>query len=195
MVAPAVVLPLLPAMRGRQRRTVDARLAHPLGLRLHQLPGPARRHLPRLRRRHRRTRTGQPRQPGRCDLTGLPLPPPRPPGVTTFSCTSDPAGTPAVALPAGGHVLAAQQHTDALISALLASRGQPAEAPAPPASWDVIEESHAGKQSTLLVRASGPVLDPAWTVRPVSLEDMVLAYMSQPGDAARADLAGLEIAS
>jgi ABC-2 type transport system ATP-binding protein len=58
-----------------------------------------------------------------------------------------------------------------------------------PASWDVIEESHAGKQSTLLI------LDPAWTVRPVTLEDMVLAYMSQPGDAARASLAGLEIAS
>src|SRR5487761_676083 len=63
-------------------------------------------------RRHRRTRTGQPRQPGRCDLTGLPLPPPRPPGATTFSCTSDPAATPAVALPAGGQVLAAQQHVD-----------------------------------------------------------------------------------
>jgi len=78
-------------------------------------------------RRHRRTRTGQPRQPGRCDLTGLPLPPPRPPGATTFSCTSDPVGTPAVALPAGGHVLAAQQHVDALISALLASRGRSAE--------------------------------------------------------------------
>ncbi len=60
---------------------------------------------------------------------------------------------------------------------------------------DVIEESHAGKQITLLVRTSDPVLDPAWTVRPVSLEDLVLAYMSQPGDAARADLAGLEIAS
>jgi hypothetical protein len=57
-------------------------------------------------RRHRRTRTAQPRQPGRCDLTGLPLPPPRPPGATTFSCTSDPVGTPAVALPAGAHVLA-----------------------------------------------------------------------------------------
>jgi hypothetical protein len=81
-------------------------------------------------RRHRRTRTGQPRQPGLCDLTGLPLPPPRPPGATTFSCASDPAGTPAVALPAGGHVLAAQQHVDALISALLASRGRPAEAAA-----------------------------------------------------------------
>jgi hypothetical protein len=78
-------------------------------------------------RRHRRTRTGQPRHPGRCDLTGLPLPPPRPPGATTFSCTSDPASTPAVALPAGGRVLAAQQHVDALITALLASRGRPAE--------------------------------------------------------------------
>jgi ABC-2 type transport system ATP-binding protein len=64
-----------------------------------------------------------------------------------------------------------------------------------PASWDVIEESHAGKQSTFLVRTSGPVLDPAWTVRPVTLEDMVLAYMSQPGDAALAGRAGLEIAS
>jgi ABC-2 type transport system ATP-binding protein len=64
-----------------------------------------------------------------------------------------------------------------------------------PASWDVIEESHAGKQSTLLVRTCEPVLDPAWTVRPVSLEDLVLAYMSQPGDAVRADRAGLEIAS
>jgi ABC-2 type transport system ATP-binding protein len=64
-----------------------------------------------------------------------------------------------------------------------------------PVSWDVIEESQAGKQSTLLVRTCDPILDPAWTVRPVSLEDMVLAYMSQPGGAARADRAGLEIAS
>ena len=64
-----------------------------------------------------------------------------------------------------------------------------------PASLDVIEESHAGKQTTLLVRAPSPVLDPAWTVRPVTLEDMVLAYMSQPADTARADQAGLEIAS
>ncbi len=64
-----------------------------------------------------------------------------------------------------------------------------------PASWEIIEESHAGKQSTLLVRTSDPVLDPAWTVRPVTLEDLVLAYMSQPGDAARAGQPGLEIAS
>jgi ABC-2 type transport system ATP-binding protein len=64
-----------------------------------------------------------------------------------------------------------------------------------PASWDVIEESHAGKQSTLLVRTTDPILDPAWTVRPVSLEDMVLAYMSQPGNGTPAGRAGLEIAS
>jgi ABC-2 type transport system ATP-binding protein len=64
-----------------------------------------------------------------------------------------------------------------------------------PASWDVIEESHAGKQSTLLVRTSDAILDPAWTARPVSLEDLVLAYMSQPADAARGRRPGLEVAS
>jgi hypothetical protein len=78
-------------------------------------------------RRHRSTRAGQPRRPGRCDLTGLPLAPWRPPRGGTSSCISDPAGTPAVALPAGGHVLAAQQHADAIIAALLASQGEPAE--------------------------------------------------------------------
>jgi ABC-2 type transport system ATP-binding protein len=64
-----------------------------------------------------------------------------------------------------------------------------------PASWDVIEESHVGKQSTLLVRTSEPILDPAWTARPVSLEDLILAYMSQPGDAAHAGRPGLKVAS
>jgi hypothetical protein len=78
-------------------------------------------------RRHQRTRAGQPRQPGCCDLTGLPLPPWHPPRGGTATCTSNPAGTPAVELPAGGHVLAAQQHVNALIAALLAARGQPAE--------------------------------------------------------------------
>ena len=47
-----------------------------------------------------------------------------------------------------------------------------------PASWDVMEEIYAGKQSTLLVRTSDAIIDPAWTARPVSLEDLVLAYMS-----------------
>ena len=91
-------------------------------------------------RRHQRTRTGQPRQPGRCDLTGLPLPPWRPPRGGTASCTSDPAATPATALPADGHVLAAQQHVDAIIAALLASRGQPAETAA---LQQYLDDAHA----------------------------------------------------
>jgi ABC-2 type transport system ATP-binding protein len=48
-----------------------------------------------------------------------------------------------------------------------------------PASQQVIEESHTGKQSTFLVRTSGPIYDPAWTVRPVTLDDLVIAYMSR----------------
>jgi len=51
-----------------------------------------------------------------------------------------------------------------------------------PAGQEVITESHTDKQSSLLVRADGPVLDPAWAVKPVSLEDLVLAYMSRVGD-------------
>jgi ABC-2 type transport system ATP-binding protein len=47
-----------------------------------------------------------------------------------------------------------------------------------PAGLEVIEESHTDKQSVLLVRTGEPVHDPAWTVMPVSLEDLVLAYMN-----------------
>lgn len=51
-----------------------------------------------------------------------------------------------------------------------------------PAGQEIITESHTDKQSNLLVRTDGPVLDPAWAVKPVSLEDLVLAYMSRAGD-------------
>ena len=51
-----------------------------------------------------------------------------------------------------------------------------------PAGQEVITESHTDKQTSLLVRTEGPVLDPAWAVKPVSLEDLVLAYMSRAGD-------------
>jgi ABC-2 type transport system ATP-binding protein len=55
-----------------------------------------------------------------------------------------------------------------------------------PAAQEVITESHTDKQSSLLVRTDGPVLDPAWAVKPVSMEDLVLAYMSRAGDDAPA---------
>jgi len=48
-----------------------------------------------------------------------------------------------------------------------------------PGGWQVITASHTDRQSTLVVRTADPVLDPAWTVSPLSLEDMLLAYLSQ----------------
>jgi ABC-2 type transport system ATP-binding protein len=48
-----------------------------------------------------------------------------------------------------------------------------------PSSHEVIEQSHTDKQSTFLVRTDQPILDPAWTVRPVTLDELVLAYMGQ----------------
>jgi ABC-2 type transport system ATP-binding protein len=50
-----------------------------------------------------------------------------------------------------------------------------------PAGQQVISASHTDVQTTLLVRTAGPVLDPAWTVSGVTMEDLVLAYMSQAG--------------
>jgi ABC-2 type transport system ATP-binding protein len=64
-----------------------------------------------------------------------------------------------------------------------------------PAGQEVIEESHTDKQSLLLIRTSEPVLDPAWAVRPVSLEDLVLAYMRRAGSAGGARRPGLEVVS
>jgi ABC-2 type transport system ATP-binding protein len=51
-----------------------------------------------------------------------------------------------------------------------------------PANQEVIEESHTDKQSTFLVRTDDPILDPAWNVKPVTMEDLVLAYMSRSRD-------------
>ncbi|HMD94499.1 MAG TPA: ABC transporter ATP-binding protein [Trebonia sp.] len=48
-----------------------------------------------------------------------------------------------------------------------------------PGGMEVISASHTDVQSTLLVRSSDPVMDPAWTLSEVTLEDLVLAYMSQ----------------
>jgi ABC-2 type transport system ATP-binding protein len=48
--------------------------------------------------------------------------------------------------------------------------------------WQVISASHTDRQTTLLVRSSSLIDDPAWTVDQIGLEDLVLAYMSQaPG--------------
>jgi len=51
-----------------------------------------------------------------------------------------------------------------------------------PATQKIIESSHVDRQSTLLVHTEEPILDPAWTVTPVTLDDLVLAYMRQARD-------------
>jgi ABC-2 type transport system ATP-binding protein len=72
------------------------------------------------------------------------------------------------------------------VSALLASHhrlsGPRRDLGTLPAGQDVIEESHTDKQSTLLVRTGEPIHDPAWTVTPVSMEELVLAYMNPAND-------------
>jgi ABC-2 type transport system ATP-binding protein len=53
-----------------------------------------------------------------------------------------------------------------------------------PSSLEVVEETHTDKQSVLLVRTSDPfpVFDPSWSVKPVTMDDLVLAYMRQARD-------------
>ncbi len=48
-----------------------------------------------------------------------------------------------------------------------------------PSDQQVIGESHTDRQSTLVVRTDKPVLDPAWSVESLDLEDLVLAYMTR----------------
>jgi ABC-2 type transport system ATP-binding protein len=47
-----------------------------------------------------------------------------------------------------------------------------------PADQHVVAASHTDRQSTFLVRTESPILDPAWEVSGLTLEDLVLAYMS-----------------
>jgi ABC-2 type transport system ATP-binding protein len=48
------------------------------------------------------------------------------------------------------------------------------------ASAEVISASHTERQSTLFVRSTASIPDPAWTGHKVSLEDFVLACLARP---------------
>jgi len=63
-----------------------------------------------------------------------------------------------------------------------------------PASQTIIEESHVDRQTTLIVRSDDPVLDPAWVVSPLTLDDLVLAYMRQARDGTVPTRNGLAVA-
>ena len=49
-----------------------------------------------------------------------------------------------------------------------------------PADQQVVSAKHTDRQTTVLVRTETPILDPAWSIGQLSLEDLVLEYMSNP---------------
>ena len=61
-----------------------------------------------------------------------------------------------------------------------------------PADQHVVSASHTERQTTLVVRADGPIHDPAWSVGQLGLEDLVLAYMGGPS-VDRSPRAALEV--
>jgi ABC-2 type transport system ATP-binding protein len=46
----------------------------------------------------------------------------------------------------------------------------------------VVRADHSERQSTLLVRTDGPIVDTAWAVHEVDLEELVLAYMGEQNE-------------
>jgi ABC-2 type transport system ATP-binding protein len=48
----------------------------------------------------------------------------------------------------------------------------------------ILQARSSERQSTVLVRAHGPILDPAWEVHEASLEDIILAYLALPAGTA-----------
>jgi ABC-2 type transport system ATP-binding protein len=49
-----------------------------------------------------------------------------------------------------------------------------------PSNQHVISAKHTDRQTTVLVRTEAPILDPAWSVAELGLEDLVLEYMANP---------------
>ena len=82
---------------------------------------------------------------------------------------------------------------DALLAShhrLIGPRRDPASLPS---DQEVIQASHTDRQSTLIVQTRHPMLDPTWTVEQLSLEDLVLAYMSQAANGHRSARPTLEV--
>jgi ABC-2 type transport system ATP-binding protein len=52
----------------------------------------------------------------------------------------------------------------------------------------LVQATHTARQSTLLIRVGGPVVDPAWEGADVGLEELILGYMGQDAPPALARL-------
>lgn len=64
-----------------------------------------------------------------------------------------------------------------------------------PMTQHIIEESHTDKQSIFLVKSDEPIHDPSWIVTPVTVDDLVLAYMGQARDDMRSRKSTLGVVS
>jgi ABC-2 type transport system ATP-binding protein len=62
-----------------------------------------------------------------------------------------------------------------------------------PGDQYVISASHTDRQSTFLIRTDEHILDPAWTVTQLTLEDLVLAYMGRSHPSRHNDRPVLEV--
>ncbi|HEY2550779.1 MAG TPA: ABC transporter ATP-binding protein [Streptosporangiaceae bacterium] len=83
----------------------------------------------------------------------------------------------------GGSRVALAGEADEILASHVMLTGPRRDPGALPAGQELIHASHTDRQSTLVVRTSSPVLDPAWTVSKLSIEDVILAYLRQ-GNAA-----------
>src|SRR5580704_2532657 len=83
---------------------------------------------------------------------------------------------------------------DLLATHYVLTQGSPAAVPGPGSAppGEVISVSRGIGQTTMLVRATAPVTDPAWAASMASLEDLVLGYLSRAGAAAGPEQAGTE---
>ena len=70
--------------------------------------------------------------------------------------------------------------TDGLLAHHRIASGPRAGAGALAAEHTLVHADYADRQATLLLRTHGPITDPQWTVRPATLEELALAYMSAP---------------
>jgi ABC-2 type transport system ATP-binding protein len=95
-------------------------------------------------------------------------------------------------IPIASHVQLAGELGELLASHFRIS-GTRRDASKLPGDQEVIEESHTDKQSIFLVRTAKDMLDPALSVKPVSLDDLVLAYMSRARDRGPGQRTTLEV--
>jgi ABC-2 type transport system ATP-binding protein len=59
----------------------------------------------------------------------------------------------------------------------------------------IVQEETTARQTTLLVKLNGPVIDPAWAVEETNLEEIVLGYMSQEDTGQRAGPGGARLSA